>query len=242
MASESCTELSTSCLGSKGVVSRKIHSKTLQWLSYKQLCDKHGVPEANGLIKAQAVIVRQHPRAPEFFQFLDEDELLQISQDKVKELEVEQHQAIKTGEYKKMITALRASGPSAIDFETQLGAGYDDSSDDGDDDPTGSGEGSYLPKALKDLMGEKKKKKKAASEVQQKDPDSLTAAAGDKKANILDKAKQMLKLLDTVTSGPHKSAVLKVMQPLKKALGEKNVQKSLLIDAAKIYKKCTKIK
>jgi hypothetical protein len=221
-------------------VGKKIHNKTLHWLSYKQLCDKHGSQEANGLISAKAVLVRQHPRCPDFFQFLDEDEQHSVSTEKLKELQVEQNQAIKTKEYKKLVCALRGTSMDASDFEGQLGKPFD-SDDEGEDGDEEGGDDGYLPKALRDLMGEKKKKKKDKEEAEPvKDVDTLTAAPGDPKNIIIGKAKKMIKLLEQVPAGPHADTAKKNIAMLKKQVGYKCVEKDFLLNCAKLYKKCCK--
>lgn len=187
-------------------------------------------------------MVRQHPRAPEFFQFLDEDEQHMVAQEKVKELEVQQNQAIKSKEYKKLLTSLRSSGLQAADYEKVLGpvGGSDEDGDDDNDDP--NGEDGYLPKALKTLMGDntrKKKKPLADATPAEKDPETCTAAPDDTKAIIVEKAKKMLKYLNLV-SGPQGVPAKTLITTIKKQIGDKKVDKKVLIDAAKLYKKWEK--
>ena len=222
-------------------MAKKSHARTLTWLSYKQLCDKHGAQEANGLINNKAVLVRQHPRCPDFFQFLDEDEMHMVSTEKYKELQVDQNQAIKSKEYKKLLSSLRGTNFDAMDYDACLGGAL--SEEEGEDGEDGDGEDGYLPKALKDLMGEKKKKKvkdpKGDDNVDD-NADALTAAPGDNKHVINGKAQKMMKLLEQVPAGPHADAAKKHLAMLKKQVSYKIVDKAFLVDCAKLYKKCCK--
>ena len=82
-------------------VSQK-HSKKLLWLTYKQLCDKHGKEEADDLIKSKSIHMRPNPKNTKFFQFLDEDEEFDISNERKKAFNASQKGDIKPNASKRL--------------------------------------------------------------------------------------------------------------------------------------------
>ena len=58
---------------------KQSHERSLKWLTYKQLCDKHGKDEADELIQSKSISMRANPKNPKFYQFLDEDEEFHVA-------------------------------------------------------------------------------------------------------------------------------------------------------------------
>ena len=72
------------------LISTKSRNETNEWISYKELCDKHGKEEADSLIKAGAVRYREHPKAPNIWQFLNEKEVFSKHVENKKDLQIGQ--------------------------------------------------------------------------------------------------------------------------------------------------------
>ena len=69
------------------LISTKSRNESSEWVSYKALCDKHGKEEADSLIKAGAVRYREHPKAPNIWQFLNEKEIFSKNVENKKDLQ-----------------------------------------------------------------------------------------------------------------------------------------------------------
>jgi hypothetical protein len=136
-------------------VSQK-HNKKLSWLTYKQLCDKHGKDEADDLIKSKSINMRPNPKNNKFFQFLDEDEEMNISTDRKKAFNASQKGDIKPNAFKRLCAGL---GTISHDDMEALHANpdFNDASEEDEDDENAD---VALPVSLKKLMGVNKTRNK----------------------------------------------------------------------------------
>jgi hypothetical protein len=135
-------------------VSQK-HSKKLLWLTYKQLCDKHGKEEADDLIKSKSIHMRPNPKNNKFFQFLDEDEEFDISNERKKAFNASQKGDIKPHAFSRLCAGLGTISNNDMEALHQQPDFGDISEDDEDEE----GDQEALPASLKKLMGVKKTKK-----------------------------------------------------------------------------------
>jgi hypothetical protein len=137
-------------------VSQK-HKKKLSWLTYKQLCDKHGKDEADDLIKSKSIHMRANPKNNKFYQFLDEDEEFDISNERKKAFNASQKGDIKATAFK----SLCAGFGNITNDEMESLHAQPDFNDQSEEDEDDENEQTALPSALKKLMGLKKTKNKS---------------------------------------------------------------------------------
>lgn len=136
-------------------VSQK-HSKKLLWLTYKQLCDKHGKEEADDLIRSKSIHMRPNPKNTKFFQFLDEDEEFDITNEKSKNFKATQKGDIKPHAFSRLCAGLgtiSSDDIEALHAQPDFGDLSEEDCEDDENDQTS------LPASLKKLMGVKKAKK-----------------------------------------------------------------------------------
>ena len=136
-------------------VSQK-HNKKLSWLTYKQLCDKHGKDEADDLIKSKSIHMRANPKNNKFYQFLDEDEEFDISNERKKAFNASQKGDIKANAFKSLCAGF---GNVSTDEMESL-HNQPDFNEQSEEDEDDENEQTALPSALKKLMGLKKTKNK----------------------------------------------------------------------------------
>jgi hypothetical protein len=190
---------------------KQTHEKSMKWLTYKQLCDKHGKEEADELIKTKSILMRPNPKNNQFFQFLDEDEEYQFTNEKKKDLHATQKGDIKAKSFKKLCFALGTA--STADVEDLHEQPDFPGTDSGDEEDNEADDGNNLPASLKKLMGCKKKanKKQGSSgskgnkednkEVVDEINRTCSVLGSDVKATVLGKANKMHSLLAKVYEG-----------------------------------------
>ena len=136
----------------------KKHSTKLSWLTYKQLCDKRGKEEADDLIKRKSIHMRPNPKNNKFYQFLDEDEQFDISNDRKKAFNASQKGDINANAFTRICGGIGTISNDEIEAIHTQQDFTDLSQEDADDD----NEQTALPIALKKLMGVKRTKNKNA--------------------------------------------------------------------------------
>jgi hypothetical protein len=136
----------------------KKHSTKLSWLTYKQLCDKHGKEEADDLIKRKNIHMRPNPKNNKFYKFLDEDEQFDISNDRKKTFNASQKGYINANAFTRICGGIGTISNDEVEAIHTHEDFTDNSQEDADDD----NEQTALPIALKKLMGVKRTKNKNA--------------------------------------------------------------------------------
>ena len=246
-------------------VSQK-HNKKLSWLTYKQLCDKHGKEEADDLIKSKSIHMRANPKNNKFYQFLDEDEEFDISNERKKAFNASQKGDIKANAFKSLCARF---GNMSTDEMESLHA-QPDFNDQSEEDEDDENEQTALPSALKKLMGVKKTKNKNnvpdppapgkgsigtgkadgddktnKAKILDEMKASCTVLGSDEKSAILSKANKMHSILSKVIKDRDADTKKKLQALMVKLQGKifnktSTGVKDLLIDAAKVMKASAK--
>jgi hypothetical protein len=241
-------------------VSQK-HNKKHSWLTYKQLCDKHGKEEADELIKSKSIHMRPNPKNNKFFQFLDEEEQFDISNERKKNFNASQRGDIKVNALKQLCAGLGTI--SGSDMEAlHVQPDFNDLSDDDEDDENGD---TALPASLKKLMGLNKTRnknkdlpgtgnvpkgagtyphdvdKKVSAKVLDEINKSCAVLGSDEKSAIMEKANRMHSIVAKVIKQCD-PATKKTLQTLMVKLQGKIFNKTssgvkdLILQAAKLLK------
>jgi hypothetical protein len=241
-------------------VSQK-HNKKLSWLTYKQLCDKHGKEEADDLIKSKSIHMRPNPKNNNFFQFLDEEEQFDISNEKKKDFNASQKGDIKSGAFKRLCAGLGTISADDVDA-LHAQPDFKDLSEDDEDDENGD---TALPASLKKLMGLNKTRnknkdlpvtgnvhkgagkephdvdKKVSAKVLEEINKSCAVLGSDEKSAIMEKANRMHSIVAKVIKQCDPDTQKKLQTMMVKLQGKifnktSSGVKDLILEAAKMLK------